>query len=174
MVGSVECSGMMFWGHPLRDFLPAVLPDVVIVQLKLVMDSLVKGQFRLTRGKPFSSILVREDERTLSSGRASCVELWEGKLSEFNEEMLLTLLWERPVMRDKELPDYIKVNEYASLAVFAVSQQLEVFEQLPKELQTHDMMMSLRRALSRTSARQILPPCICDPTCQCEGHADEI
>ena len=156
VVGSVERSGMMFWGHPMRDFLPAILPDKVIVQLKprqqkhvMVMDSLVKGQFRLTRGKLFSTIHVGQD--------GADVELWEGKLSEFDEEMLLTLLWERPVMRYKELPDYLKVKEYASLAVFAVSQQLEVFEQLPTELQTHGEVIEAAIVKDCCRAKDFLP-----------------
>jgi hypothetical protein len=115
----------------------------------MVMDSLVKGQFRLTQGKLFSSILFGED--------GAHIELWEGKLSEFDEEMLLTLLWERPVMRYKELPDYLKVKEYASLAVFAVSRQLEVCDQLPEGLKTHGEVIEAAIAKNYSRAKDFLP-----------------
>ena len=76
VVGSVEHFSMTFCGHPLQDFLLTILPDKVIVQLKLRlqkhvmdMDSLVKGQFWLTSGKLFFSIL-------LGQWHGTDVELW--------------------------------------------------------------------------------------------------
>ena len=155
VMGSIERSGLMFWGHPLRDFLPVDLPEEVIVQLKIrkaehvpIMDILVKGQFRLAKGKLFSCFPVGEEES----------ELWEGQmLSDFDEEMLLTLLWERPLMRYSQLPGYLQVKEYAYLAVFAVSQQFEVFEQLPLALQTHEHVIEAAIVKDYRKAKDFLP-----------------
>lgn len=159
LMGSIARSGLMFWGYPLRDFLPAKLPETATVQLKIrraelvpIMDILVRGLFQLTKGRLLSCIPAGQygEEH----------ELWalEGQsLSDFDEEMLRTLLWGRPLMRYKELPEYLKVRKYAYLAVFAVSQQLEVFEQLPEELKTHDEVIEAAIVKGNNKVKDYLP-----------------